>query len=549
MHIIIGHRGTGKSHWLKLIKEAHQGQKILCLDLDKEVEKASKQNVFQLFQKGESHFREWEKKVFARITKAENTKGFEKVFVAVGAGFQFEKTKDMEVICLGRTSDSQGRVFLDRPLLNPKSRPLEESLDLYHKREKEYLKQADEVFYRREHFKDLQLSDLLFLGLKEIKSPCYILRLNPENLPKDKSLLKKYLNKRLCWGIRFFELNDETADLHFVKTVQDIVPNEKLLFSSQKSRLFCSVKGKKNWSWDLSLGEPPEGVSVLSLHDRGEQALPELLNSFSSYKNQHLKLAIEIRNLKELWEAHSWREEDLPRRSFLPRSFDGRWRWYRIAHPMPLQFFREGRGGVLDQPFFSEVCYYSEKSPTSFAAVLGHPIDFSATPSEQDQFFYKQRSIPVLAVPLKEEEMTKENLTVFQKLGFVFFAITSPLKKKAYLLASQISDKEVHKWESINTLICHKEKWLGYNTDEQGLSSLKLLNSLKENCVVWGGGGTRKVIEKYLPSASFYSARKGQLLSGRRPSQVKALVWAVGRKRMKQSLWPPKNGNLQKFGI
>ena len=38
-------------------------------------------------------------------------------FIAAGAGLVFKKTKDMKVIYLGRPTDPDGRIFLDRPPL------------------------------------------------------------------------------------------------------------------------------------------------------------------------------------------------------------------------------------------------------------------------------------------------------------------------------------------------------------------------------------------------------------------------------------------------
>ena len=91
LHLIIGHRGTGKSHWLKIIKEIYREKRenVLCLDLDKEVEKSSQKNIPELFKEGEKTFREWEKKVFKKIIQQLPAK--KKVFIALGAGFRLKK--------------------------------------------------------------------------------------------------------------------------------------------------------------------------------------------------------------------------------------------------------------------------------------------------------------------------------------------------------------------------------------------------------------------------------------------------------------------------
>ena len=342
----------------------------------------------------------------------------------------------------------------------------------------------------------------------------------------------------------FFELHDESCKKGFIQTIREILPEDKILFSSQLNQSFCSIKNKKNWSWDLNLGDPPKGVSIVSLHNREQKNLKQILEKLSFYKKFHLKLAIEIFNLQELKEAYNWQKEDPKNRSFLPRSPEGRWKWFRNAFgsSMLLHFIKEQENSFPDQPFFTEAIYFLKKKK-ALGAVLGDPVDFSATPSEQGLFFYKKRNIPVLPVLLKEEEMTKENLKIFSELGFVFFAITSPLKEQSFL-AADICDKTSQEFKTANTLIFHNKKWWTFNTDWKGLQKVKKYSA--NDTVVWGGGGTRPILKKLLPLAFFYSARTGNPLNFHKQSfkksSPKTLVWAVGRKRMQQgALWPPKH--------
>ena len=557
IHILVGHRGTGKSHFLKLLKSFYQKRKLKALffDLDEEIEKSLGQSLNSLFQKGKSFFRRQEKNIFQKLLQALPKN--KTCFISVGAGFRFKKQASWTVIHIGRPTDKMGRVFLNRPRLNPSQGAFEEYLNLYKKRENYYLKTADESLLRREHFKQLELSDLLFLGIKKLKSPFFTLRLNPPDLPQDTQKLKLYLQKRLGWALRYFELNDEMADKNFIQLIQSVVAKEKLLYSSQKSKKFLSVQNKVHWSWDLSLGSPPKGVSILTLHDRKNKSLKSLLKEFSIYKKYHLKLAIEIYNLKELQIAYNWFCEDPKNRSFLPRSKEGRWLWFRqvFGPQMKLHFIKEKRGAweVLDQPFLSQALPFvnswkalknmGRTDPTlSFAGVLGDPIAFSATPAEQSPFFYDQNGIPLLAISLKEKEMTKKNLDIFKQLGFVFFAVTSPLKKKAFLSAD-ICDSISKKLQTANTLVFHNNFWKAYNTDYYAFQKLKKYSS--PSTVVWGGGGIRSTLQQCLPEAQFYSARKGSLISPQKNKASflpKTLIWAVGRKRMREGcLRPPKN--------
>lgn len=359
----------------------------------------------------------------------------------------------------------------------------------------------------------------MFLGLKKLSRPCFVLRLNPQDVPIDKKRLKLFLQKRLNWGLKFFELNDQATNKKFIQTVRSLIPEDKILFSSQCSKKFITLKNKKNWSWDLSLGLPPKGVNILTLHDRKKMELKTLLKNLFSYKNYHLKLAVEIFNLKELKAAYDWQCEDPENRSFLPRSKKGSWLWFRQAFGphMPLHFIKERsiplkdlKSEVLDQPFLSEALPFI-KQQKALAGVLGDPIRFSATPAEHNSFFNKKHSIPVLPVPLQVEEMTRKNLKIFSELGFVFFAVTSPLKKQAFLSAD-LCDKTCQEFKTANTLIFQKGLWRAFNTDWQAFQKLKK-HSLKDT-VVWGGGGTRPVLKKCLPKAQFYSARSGKPITG-----------------------------------
>ena len=284
----------------------------------------------------------------------------------------------------------------------------------------------------------------------------------------------------------------------------------------------------------------------MSLHERSHESLESQLKEFSYYKKYHLKLAIPIHSLKELEQGYRWQQENPKWRSFLPRSQEGRWRWFRNAFgsQMLLHFVREESSPILDQPLFSEAIHFFGAQP-ALGGVLGYPIDFSATPSEQNSFFYKERSIPIFPIPLKEEELTHESLKFFEKLGFVFFAVTSPCKNRT-LKSAHRADNKIQDLESGNTLIYHDKRWKAYNTDIEAFKFLEQKIKGKQVCV-WGGGGVRSSLKKIFPQACFYSARTGKLLHGQENKKIDILIWAVGRNRMKTCLWPPKDWTPRKI--
>ena len=533
IYLIIGHRGTGKSEWLKIISSIHKekNKDVLCFDLDKEVEKSSRRSIQDIFKEGEDVFRNWEQKIFKKIIQSIPKKQL--AFIAVGAGFQPKQKKDFKVIFLCRNSDKNGRIFFNRPHLSSDKESIEEYFYFYNKRHNFYLEQKDEVFYRMEHFKEPHLSDYLFFKLESLKEDLFSLRV-PSLNKKD---VFNFFERRKNWGIRFFELHDSNANEDLINEVSKVIPKNKILFSSQCNTNFKSIKDKINWSWDLKLGEPPREATILSLHERGSQSFKNLLKEFSKYKKYHLKLSVEIFNLKELWEAYEWYKEDPKNRSFLPRSSTGKWKWFRMAFAaqMFLSFIREGESDIQDQPLFCEAVHHKEKSK-QFAGVLGSPIEFSKTPKEHNSFFYQERSIPVLSVLMEEDEMNKDNMDILKKMGFVFFAITSPLKQKAFECADVI-DKILENIKSVNTFILNSNKWYAYNTDQEGLK--EFLPYSKQKVVIWGGGGIRRPLQACLPKASFYSARKGKPIQdkpfcSKEVTSPDILIWAVGAHRIKQ---------------
>ena len=583
-YIVTGGRGTGKSSWLNIVRRLQKN--ALCFDLDKEVERLACKTVAEIFrEEGEKAFRLREKKAFAAIfsrLRSSKTARGRKIFIAVGAGFRFQKQPDLQVIHLRRPSDGDGRILPDRPRLKPKLSLYEESRALQAEREPFYRRQADEVWTRREHWKGPHLSDRLFLKTAWLTKPLFSLTLSRASLPSDSRLWGEFLEKRLQWGLRFFELKDPSPS--FAAQIREFVPDEKLLFTSYKTASCKKIKNKIHWCWDLRLGPPPSAATVISLHERRGGGVSALFRKLLNYKKSaHLKAAPLVSDLRELQEGFRFQQEDWENISFLPRSKEGLWGWYRLAFGprLKLHFIKEDAGGVPDQPFFAEAVHYCKgRFRKGLAGVLGDPVKSSATPFEQDEFFFQKRGIPVFAVPLKEEEMTEDSLKILQKFGFVFFAVTSPLKKQAFLSlmkaggavsaegeagrekrvsrsaggefsgggrAGPFLSEEALRYKSLNTLILQKgilqkgslpkgslqkaslqkPRWRGYNTDGGGLALLKKPSRRPDRIAEDRAAATRPAESRFagnrLPASR---SRKALAESGL--SEGRTAVWGGG---------------------
>ena len=354
--------------------------------------------------------------------------------------------------------------------------------------------------------------------------------------------------------MKYFELKDNENSQEFLMKILCSIPVEKILFSfrEKNSRLFESffqkifsldshnifqknfgnakfekfIKNQKDFinksdnrkltaDWPIEWGEnifqkkfSDKIAWIYSLHHREPSwSFQKVLNQFSKVKEGQFKLAVEVHSFEELWQGHLWQKQDPQRRSFYPRSQEGRWKWYRLlfGKNQLLYFIKEDFfDGVLDQPVMAESVQFSEGNG-SFACVLGDPIEHSATPYEQGDFF-KNKGWPVLKILMKENEMNSRNIKILENLGMKFSAVTSPLKKKTFMLfqdclkkGSQnkvilkktdqpvtdvilknskdngltfltLQDAPVF---ALNTLIWTPKGWCGLNTDIEGAWALK----------------------------------------------------------------------------
>jgi len=448
IYLVVGHRGVGKTTWVKEIEQyfLKKNEKVLVFDIDQEVQNNTHLTIDQMFEKGENYFRKTENDTVRNcIHKAQSFKG--KVFISLGAGYTGEVPSFCKVIHLKRRSDQNGRIFFDRPRILCHLTHFDEYQNLYSKRKLIYKQQRDFVFTRLDYFKSVEKWDKIFLGDEKLPFKNGVLILSEHACPSSQEKLSFFLDQKLKWGLKYFELKDDGISEIFLKTVLLKIPPEQILFSfrNKKSSIFLNffnqIKNVKlNLDWPVEWGAEDKTLKrdfekrslIYSLHGRGaSESLSEVLCQFPKNREVHLKLAVEIFSFKELWQGHLWWREDPVHRSFHPRSADGRWKWYRLLFGphQPLYFIREDyEEGVLDQPVMAESVRCGKGiSKNGFVCVLGNPVEHSATPFEQKSFF-ERCHLPIVPVLMKAEEVTKENVKILENFGMKFSAITTPLK-------------------------------------------------------------------------------------------------------------------------
>ena len=564
--VFVGHRGVGKSEVLEQLDALAEG--LSCIDLDIEIEKYTDQSIADIFKsKGESYFRDIEKKVFSEVSVRFDKKPH---VISLGAGFEGSIPDEYKVVWLQRATDSWGRVFLQRPLLDKRCSPLEDYLNRFSDREAKYKQQCDFELELPEGGHPRQGSFVAHaLGIQTSitqSGTAFDFTLPAESLFQWDHFLEVF-GKRL----RYFELRDDLLSLEEAQEFISRVSDKKVLIS-------CRHKG--GWGetfldrpeflldWPSEFGAcPRERPHILSSHQkRGE--IVDRLDTVEELKTEStfaIKCAFEIESWEELQAGHDWWKSDPNHRSFLPISSQGRWNWYRrvFGKKMPLNFMRWGRseGAILDQPSFFEVFSASHlvSNSSHFAAVLGAPIRHSRSPSFHWDFFnsYNMDFVPI---QLLEEEWNEGLRGFLLAEGLKFAAVTSPLKT---CLAKSVSSKDT---DSSHSIFCEEEDlaessvntWLVsekgesyfYNTDVYGLRAQLSHIGPEESVVLWGGGGTRLPVKSVLPQAISYSARRGEPRSeevsvGLAGPEV--LIWAVGRKRHQECVWPPETWRPKKI--
>lgn len=555
--VVVGHRGTGKTELLQRL-QLYLGERLVeIVDLDTEIEKKIGKTIPELFlEHGENYFRELERQLFLEILQ----KPHAELYLVLGAGFDLSVIpEEVRVLWVKRQTDLDGRIFLNRPRLNPELSPLEEFRKRAEVREKNYHARADEVYLMPEgifenHHKAMAVEKSILLHTYEnIGGGLTVL---PEVFKTEASwnLFKmRYRNK----GISFFELRDDLlSDEHILRFVSEL-PEEAVIFSFRKdlseaalvssALLEADILGKAKWvDWAWELGVPerllqtvPANKVILSLHNAPD------FSEWSAYERHvgHMKYAPEVGGFFDLEEGQSWQKQDPQRRSFLPRSISGVWAWYRLLKKgkQLINFWREGRGSAGDQPSLWQWLMTLDHVD-HFAAVLGAPVAHSFTPLEQSDFFSK-RSRPVFAIDIPRHEWDVA-LPLLRNWGLTHAAVTSPHKENAARLCSGT------KFKALNTLYWNEstQQWLGHSTDDQGfldlIEGVGMIAPLQKEIFVWGGGGTLEMIEKALPHASYFSSRTAQPRPGSEGAQglqPKIVIWAAPR--TSETLMPPKEWN------
>jgi shikimate kinase len=550
---LIGHRGVGKTSLLARIEKyfAEAGQPIQAIDLDKEIEKQTGRSVSELFKaEGEAKFRKLERATFTALANGQTSTSSSNVIViaptsnvppvvlSLGAGYDVSTIpNDHHVIWVRRATDEAGRIFTDRPRLDPQLSAIEEYKSRASARESKYAARADAVLIIDEGIEDANdpAERDYFLGQLDLSGAT--LTLKPENFARD---FTSFIAERLKWKLKWFELRDDLlTQEQMTAAIKLISPAHILLSFRSKDRIEKTkslLQSGFATDWALELGEAPFAPTYVSKHH----------GTFTDLKHSSAKLkaALKTETFDDLKRGHRWQQEDPEGRVFLPMSNDGRWVWYRDhARDLSLNFIRESDGSASDQPTLLQ--WQRKIDPAHFAAVLGDPVKHSRTPMEHREFFAPHA---VYAIRIEENEF-EEAIEFLKELGLTHAAVTAPLKQKAQALAK--AKEPINTLAFVPTKVEHqrhrptlssnvKTVLASTNTDLIGLRKAAEQLPPTKTQAVWGGGGTLPTILQVFPNAQLVSARTKLIRDTNQPALPPDLViWAAAPKHGEQ--FPPKD--------
>lgn len=603
LHLIVGHRGVGKTAFLARVRVAyeHASRPVLTWDLDEELARLHGCSVSSLFaQHGEAAFRQHEHATLRALLAAlPDPTNSADVYVSVGAGYDEDPRRAVPTTWLSRTrvlwlrrlTDSLGRVFVDaaRPRLDPDLSPLAESLRRYNDRQPRYHAWHDNVWIMPEgSHEDGSPAEQLFIAsalMGESQPPAALrpaaLTLLPSALARA-DVTEDFLARRRSWPGLHVELRDDLLSDAQLTKARSLIPNDRLILSARRElpptdvlRRYCQqnilvdiplellqTAAGAQWLRDglAYAGSRQQTSLIVSLHERhsGEtvaSAADRLQREGQRLGAQHYKLSVEVEDFEQLAAGVAWSQHDPSRHLFLPRTIVAdpgaeRWRWFRAVQMwrlgLPLSFVREGDGSSLDQPTLCEAWQLaacgSPPGTLTFAAVLGDPVQHSRSPSEHRAFFARH-GLPVFAIPCRESDLAQGALATLHALGLRFAAVTAPLKRAVGALTGLAS---------CNTLWWQDDQatWCGANTDPQGLQALLATLPHDADVAVWGGGGVLPSIHAVLPRARAFALRTGAERSN--PSacdqpptpasyQPSFVLWAAGHHSRDAAMQPPSS--------
>lgn len=170
-----------------------------------------------------------------------------------------------------------------------------------------------------------------------------------------------------------------------------------------------------------------------------------------------------------------------------------------IVYTFPEKYIKRNKleNELIDPISLNKIYRFKEVGDSpKFYAVCGSDVSKSKSPKLHNSFF-KKADIQACYVPISLESFN-EFFTFAKKVNIQGVSVTTPFKRDAYKLASEVHG-DAKKIKAVNTLVHNNGKWIAYNSDSIGFERalLEFLGDEKiedQKIAVLGAGGVAEAV-------------------------------------------------------
>jgi 3-dehydroquinate dehydratase/shikimate dehydrogenase len=183
-----------------------------------------------------------------------------------------------------------------------------------------------------------------------------------------------------------------------------------------------------------------------------------------------------------------------------------------------------GPGQLGLEALLSKYRFSSIGPHSAIYGILGHPVLESLSPTIHNAFLSK-KGLDAVYVPFDETDI-EQFVDAAKVMGLSGFSVTRPFKEAILPFVQEI-DPPAREIGAVNTVMVRDDKWVGFNTDIQGVISpiTKRINIDGKLAVVVGSGGAAR-------AASYGLTHRGAklVILGRSLDRAAELAREVGAK-------------------
>lgn len=254
---------------------------------------------------------------------------------------------------------------------------------------------------------------------------------------------------------------------------------------------------------DLESTLPPSFVEKIASHAKVILSIhlfdktPDLETLFAKLKKTpatHYKIATHANSALDSWRML----EFVKKHNCIGFCLGENGSFSRILGPLfgcPITYACLEEATAPGQLSLEELKAYKLTSQTKFYGVIGYPLTTSLSPSFHNKK-YQENNIDAiyLKIPFQPHELSL-GLPLLLQFGFSGLSVTMPLKESVLPFLNRI-DKEAREIGAVNTIVCEKNRMIGYNVDGTGaLDAIEEQVSVDgKTLIILGAGGAARAL-------------------------------------------------------